>query len=75
MKLHSMLAGALLAGALLAGAAVQAATFTITGGTPYTLPVVGGWKMFDPDPAAPGLGAGDSVVSATACSASPARAG
>ncbi len=61
MKLHSMLAGALLAGALLAGAAVQAATFTITGGTPYTLPVVGGWKMFDPDPAAPGLGAGDSV--------------
>ena len=44
-------AGALFVGAL--GTAAQAATFTITGGEAYTLPVVGGWKAFDPDPAAP----------------------
>ena len=74
MKLHSMLAGALLAGALLAGAAVQAATFTITGGAPLHPARRRRLEDVRSRPRRPGLGAGDSV-SATACSASPARAG
>lgn len=65
MKLKSILTGVAFAGALFVGAlgtVAEAATFTITGGEAYTLPVIGGWKAFDPDPAAPGLGAGDSVI-------------